>query len=1286
MRMNIIEPGRISSILLFISFFLFLFCVPKAHAQLYTGSVTGVVTDPQGLAVLAAKVTLTDQERGFPYTAQTDSDGRYFLRSVPPGIYTLNVQAANFQSQRKADIRIGIDQNAQLNFSLSIGVASEVVNVTAGSVQLQTEDAVTGQVVDRKFINDLPLVGRALFDLATLAPGVTEGDTQGTGFPTNFNSNGGRNAVSDVLLDGVSSTNFEQNGGIQTPTYIPSVDAVEEFKVQNSFSAEYGFSAGTIFNVVTRSGTDQFHGSLYEFLRNDVFNANDWFSNADGIARTPQRLNNFGGTIGGPIRKKHTYFFFDYEARREVNFSGARQLGIPDQLQRNGNFGELCTLPQSGNPPTVDPTRPGGGTFIAGQCSNPAGQLYDPYSFDPTFNGTVDYGGGNTVTYVSGIDQATGGVYRSRIIPNNDLANYISPGNPTLAGTPFQVRNPGQPGNLLDPVAARMLMFVPLPTQQIQFADTSFSNDFVAAGSAPASNGQFDIKIDQRFGETKQLSAKYAHSSSSSKSFNCFKTVADPCDGGPQFTASHLFAANYTQMLSPVVVLNISYGITRGSVNFPGISAEFPNFNAATDLGFPAYINDSGHKQFPNISLGFGSPTFAIIREGQETHQLGGSASWVRGKHELKFGGEGRLHRINFTQPGTPAGQFSFGSGSTSQDSLSQFSTGGDPVASFFTGVGISGQYEIPNAVSTQSFQFAGFVQDNYHPTPKLTLNIGLRYEVSVPRTERFNRMNGFDPNLVYILPVVNPGAIPGAQPLPVQGGEVFASPNNRQTYDTDYRDIQPRLGFAYQLPHTFVVRGGYGIYFDPPRSSASGTGPVFSFQGYDQVTSQTTSFQSAGQLPGTLLNNPFPNGPLLPVGSSLGPLNDLGLTAGGPIRRVSLRTPYEQTWTFGVQKQLPWKTLIDANYVGKKGTRLYFGSGDIFNSGLNHLPRSVESLTPDQIRVLATVDPTAPPNNPLLPYITDPNSPLSFPSIAPYQDPRNPIHTPFPQFVDVGAESPPSSNSIYHALQVRVEKSFSGGLELLMTYVRSKSIDETSLGDASIQFLGGGGAGGNIITPQNPNDLKAERSVSTFDIPQVLNLSYIYEIPFGRGKRFAGNLLPILNVVLGGWQTSGIFRLDDGRPIIPRNGASNPIPTYGPQRLNIVGSLLQASGSPESHLDTTHCATCTSYFVATNPDGSPVLSNPAPFTLGDAPRTITTVRQPGARDSSLALFKEFPLASIREGMRLEFRAEAFNAFNHPHFAGPDTNFGPGTENTFGRISSTINSSRELQLGLKFYF
>lgn len=1284
--MHSTELRRVSSILLGLSFFLFFFGQPSAHGQLYTGSVTGVVTDPQGLAIPSAKVTLTDQEKGFPYNAQTDSDGRYFLRSVPPGIYTLTVEAQNFQSQRKADIKLDINQNAQVNFSLSIGATSEVVNVTAGSVQLQTEDAVTGQVVDRKFINDLPLVGRQLFDLATLAPGVTEGDTQGTGFPTNFNSNGGRNAVSDVLLDGVSSTNFEQNGGIQTPTYIPSVDAVEEFKVQNSFSAEYGFSAGTVFNVVTRSGTDQFHGSLYEFLRNDAFNANDWFSNAAGSPRKPVRLNNFGGTIGGPIRKDHTYFFFDYEAHRQVSASGLQQLGVPDQLQRIGNFGELCTLPQGGNPATLDTTRPGGGTFSAGNCSNPAGQLYDPYSFDPNFNGTVNYGNGNVVNYVNGIDQNTGGVYRGQIIPNNDLANYASPGNPTLAGTPFQVRNPGQPGNLLDPVAAKMLTFVPLPTQPIQFADTSFGNDFFASGSAPASDHQFDIKIDQRFGENKQLSAKYAHSASSSKSFNCFKTVADPCDGGPQFTASHLFATNYTQTLSPTVVLNISYGVTRGSVNFPGISAEFPNFNPATDLGLPAYINDSGHKQFPNISLGFGSPTFAIEREGQETHQLLGSVSWVRGKQELKFGGEGRLHRINFTQPGTPAGQFSFGAGSTSQDSASQFSTGGDSVASFFTGVGSGGQYEIPNAVSTQSFRFAGFVQDNYHLSPKLTLNIGLRYEVSVPRTERLNRMNGFDPNLVYTLPVVNPDAIPGAQPLQVTGGEVFASRNNRHTYDTDYRNIQPRLGFAYQLPHTLVVRGGYGIYFDPPRSSASGTGPVFAFQGYDQVTAQTTSFQSAGQLPGALLSNPFPNGPLLPVGSSLGPLNDLGLTAGGPIRSVSLRTPYEQTWTFGVQKQLPWKVLLDAEYIGKKGTRLYFGSADIFNSGLNHLPRSVESLTPDQIRVLATVDPTMPPNNPLLPYITDPNSPLSNPNIAPYQDPRNPIHTPFPQFVDVGAESPPSSNSIYHALQVRVEKSFSNGLELLMTYVRSKSIDETSLGDASIQFLGGGGAGGNIITPQNPNDLKAERGVSTFDIPDVLNLSYIYEIPFGRGKRFAGNLHPILNIVLGGWQTSGIFRVDDGRPIIPRNGASNPIPTYGPQRLDLNGALLRASGSPESHLASTFCNTCTSYFVPTNPDGSPVLSNPAPFTLGNAPRTITTVRLPGARDSSLALFKEFPLTSNREGMRFEFRAEAFNAFNHPRFSGPDTNFGPGTANTFGRISSTANGPRELQLGLKFYF
>ena len=285
-------------------------CLHSLHvqAQLYSGSVTGVVTDPSGAVVPLAKVTLTDEDKGYAFAATTDPNtGRYLFGSVPPGTYRITVEATNFESQRKESIHLDISQNISVDFSLTLGKAKEAVEVKASSVHLETEDAVTGQVVNRKFVNDLPLVDRNFNNLTYLAPGITETDAPGTKNAQggiNFNSNGSRNATADVLIDGASATNFDQNSGIQNVPYTPSVDSIEEFRVeQTNFSAEYGFAGGTIVNVVTRSGTNQFHGSLYEFFRNSVMDANEWFNNASGTPIPPLKRNDFGGTRGsGSIR------------------------------------------------------------------------------------------------------------------------------------------------------------------------------------------------------------------------------------------------------------------------------------------------------------------------------------------------------------------------------------------------------------------------------------------------------------------------------------------------------------------------------------------------------------------------------------------------------------------------------------------------------------------------------------------------------------------------------------------------------------------------------------------------------------------------------------------------------------------------------------------------------------------------------------------------------------------------------------------------------------------------
>lgn len=1189
-----------------------------ASAQSYTGSITGVVTDPSGAVVPTAHLKLVDQQKGFTFSAVSDSSGGYVIRQVPPSTYTLSVEAQGFHPETRPGIKLEVSQNVTVNFTLQVGSVSQTLEITGTAPLLSTQDAVTGQTIDRKFINDLPLITRSVTDLAYLTPGVTEVDTTCEGCAANnFVSNGGRNATADMLLDGVTVTNFEQNSGIQVPTYTPSVDAVEEFTVQQTnFSAEYGFSGGTIVNMITRSGTNQFHGSLYEFFRNQKLDANNFFNNASGVPIAPLRNNNFGGTVGGPIKKDKIFFFFDYDGTRSRTAS-TDQAGVPSAAERKGNFGELCGY--------------AGGTFDStGRCTAAAGQLWDPY----------------TGVY----NAAMGGPVRSGFIPFNNLATYTSPGNPALAGTPYQVR--AGAGNLIDPVALKLMQYYPLPNENVGTAAYNPYTNWIGSGSNQGSNNQYDIKIDYRINDSNSLSAKYSRQGSFSHGFNCYGDIADPCTSGPSDSTAHLAAVNYTHTFSPTVLLNVAYGFTRGAVFTQSIAGDYKDLNPVTLLGLPSYMNTSGVPFIPAINLNssysepglnsIGTQPWSYLRQGQETHHLLGTVSWVKGQHELKFGGEGRMHRDNFTQPGIPGGQFTYDFTGTSEF---PYSGGGDALASFLIGNGGPGTsssgYEIPNLVSTESFQAGGFIQDNWKVNKKLTLNIGLRYDLDFPRTERYNRINGLSPS------VVSPLQVPGLGTL--YGGEIFASPSDRSPgYNPSYPTLGPRFGIAYSPFDKTVIRTGYGIYYSSVRSGAAGVGPP-GYQGYDEYTPWINTYQNDGVLPFGLLSNPFPAGIKLPPGSSLGLLNDVGFTAVGPIPSIDSAVPYEQSWSFGIQRELPSNLLLDVEYVGKKGTHLYFGGA----GGLDYLGPQVEHDSPAQIAALLTYV-----KNPFYGIITDPTSSLSNPTVQAYQ-----LQLPFPQFTGFNGDSPPWANSIYNALQVRLEKRFSHGLQALVTYTWSKSIDDASTTDGSTTWLGGVANG-----PEDPNNRSLERGLSTFDIPQVLQFSYTYELPVGRGKAFLSNMPTVLNAIIGGWQTNGIWRFTDGRPLILTLAGGNPLPTYGAQRPDLTGPLTCNNGPDR----------LTSYF--SNPDVAVV---PAPFTIGNAPRTDGTCRQPGQANATLSLFKEFSLDKLREGAKLQFRLEAFNALNHTQFNGPNTQVNGGN---FGVITSTANSPREVQLALKMYW
>ena len=1251
-----------------------LLLLPAAvFGQSYFGTISGTLTDPSGAFVSGATVVLTDTEKGYHFTTKSDNAGHYLFSSIAPGLYSVTAETQGFEKTVRTNIRLNVTENVTTNMVLKVAAASTSIEVKAQTETVDTQDAVTGSVIDRRAINDLPLIDRYVLDLTYLAPGVNDqsdansiGDTG-----TNFISNGSRGASADILVDGTTITNFEPNGGITATTYVESPEAVEEFKIQQSnFSAEYGFSGGSIINMVTRSGTNKFHGEAYDFIRNTITDANNWFNdNVTPIVPIPPvHRHEFGGTFGGPIIKDKTFFFFYWDGTLQT-YASTYQGGVPSVLERTGNFGELCG--------------DNGGTFnSSGLCSVTAGQLWDPYSG----------------VYSS----QDGGPVRSAIIPFNRVDLYSSPGcNPAAINAnnppntqycpPSQYEpTPGVAGNLIDPVAAKMMNLFPLPTPGMPNA-TPYLN-WITSGANKSNNEQYDLKIDHRFNQSNLLSGKYSQQWSTYTPFNCFQTFIDPCGSGPNTGNSHLIALNEVHTFSPTLLLTATLGFTRGTELIYAYNSKL-NANPLSTLGFPSYLQSNGFNGVPAISFlnyaadGYypnaGNDPYGNYKQGQDSGQLSVMLTKIHGPHELKFGFEGRLHQQNYIQTNAPLGSFYFdnrgtslcpspgsGTGNTCADGNV---AGGDDLASFMMGQIESGGYEIQFRPASENYQYALFVQDNWKTTSKLTLNLGLRYDVSLPRTERYNRMNWWDPSVINPL---NGGSLSyndqfnGPTTLTMQGAEFFNNSHVRSDWLTDWKDIQPRFGFAYQFAPKMVLRGGYGIFYSQSRSGANGL-LSYGSEGFNQWTSTINTYMNQNNSPWLHLDNPYPSGLIQPSGNSLGELTDIGYGAIGPLRtRAAALTPYEQSWTLGVQRQLPTNIVVSADYIGKKGTHLYFAGDnnrDILGPAMETNPNLVNELETYVSNPFSSsvCTPTCGP-------ISDPNSIFSSPTIQEAQ-----LQMPFPQYTSVTTDEPPIANSIYNALQLTAEKAYSNGLELTANFTWSKSIDDSSMYDTNVAWLGnyGGEAGWALQDPNNP---KSERALSTFDIPAQLKLSYSYDLPIGRGKALLGNMPRWVDEVIGGWKTNGIWQMRSGWPLqFFVSGGGVPLPTYGPQRPNFVGMPKRNYGKDTFWVNN---------FFANASDSSPnsTIQAPGPFTLGNAPRATADIRTPRSFTTDLSVAKQFLLSNMHEGIHLEIRLEAQNAFNHPVFGTPDTGIGDGN---FGVISYLANPGpRQCQLAAKIMF
>jgi hypothetical protein len=1139
----------------------FLLASMLAWSQRITASLGGIVRDPTQATIPGATVIITNSGTASAFRTITDRDGRFQAPSLPAGQYDISIEAAGFKRLERKGLVLSVDQSAELTFNLELGSTAESVEVAGEAPLLETSNAEVGQVINNKSIVNLPLNQRNPFSLILLAPNVTGSVGSGmTGLQ--FNVNGGRSGTTDVLLDGVSSS--PPTDSFNGLSIFPSVDAVQEFKVQtNNYSAEFGLSGGGVINLIYKSGTNEFHGTAYEFLRNSVMDANNFFANRQGQKLASFKRSQFGISFAGPVLipkvyngRNKTFFFFDYEGLRQR--SAANLLAsVPTAAERTGDFSQVKTA--SGAPITI----------------------YDPVT-----------------TILAGS---------------------------TYTRTPF-------PGNIIPPdrintVSGNVVKYWPSPNTP--GGGGGQINNYVASSAAPYNIDQYDIKGDQVIGDRQRVSLRWSQRSpTTSPAVFLPQPIAVAQNAATTSNGAFGAALNYTFTKSPSDLIEFRYGISRVLNQTATVSQNFD----PTQLGFPSYIRANANAlgfpgfEFANYySLGVGSQLGQGLL-GMVTQSWALSNTKILSRHTLKFGAEVRALTNNLNQTGRSIGDYSFSTTLTQgPNALASSSTAGDDFATFLLGLAggtLTHNFKIDDTTSQYA---AGFLQDTWKLTGRLTLNIGVRYELFIPRVERHDRD-------VY-LDFSSPSPLAGPSGIStLKGGLQYVGVNGnpRSQFDTQWKDFSPRFGFAYQAMKRMVVRGGYGIFYSLSPTEAAGTVSQTGFR-----TDSTVFGTIDGVTPAYYLSDPFPNASFVPVTkSSLGLATATGTGISGPLRYAP--APYSQSYNLGIQYQLPKDWLLDATYTGSRGSQL------LWNVGFNQLPVADLALGS---QLLQTV------KNPFFGIITN-NGPLNTATTQ-----LRYLLAPYPQFTGVGWGYQPGASSDYNALLIRIEKRFTRDLGLLLSFTRGKSMDDSSSNNTG-NFNGNG-------TQQDYNNRHGDWSLSTFDVSRRLVASFVYNVPFGKGKQFGAHWNRAVDSVLGGWQANGIITMQTGIPLALSASNVGNIFNAG-ERPNNNGATGLLSGSVESRL--------AKYF------NTAVFSQPATYTFGNVSRTLPDIRTPGARNLDLSLFKHF---AITEHLTLEFRAESFNAFNTPIFGGPNTSV---TASTFGVITTQANAPRQTQLALKLIF
>ena len=1159
----------------------------EALAQ--SAEVSGVVADPLGAVIPAATVTLVNEDTGIRRGVTSNSTGNYDIPFVTPGRYKITVQADGFRAVTQTGVELEVGRNTRFDFTLTIGSTVQAVEVTAGTTLLQHESSSLGQVVQARTVVEMPLNGRNVMNLTALIPSVIP-EGQSMQNPTganiyawgNYQINGDQGNTSATFIDGVP-VNADH---AHLLSLVPTQDSIQEFNVQtSSLAAEWGRLAGGVINFVTKSGTNRFHGSAYEFLRNTEINANTFFNNASGISKPAFIQNQFGTNAGGPLvipgaydGRSKTFWFTSYEGfRQRVGKSSLLTVPTPDE--RRGDFSNL---------------RDQNGNLIP---------LYDPTTTQPN-------------------PENPGHYLRNQISCNNVL-NVICPGQ-------------------IDSVARNLESLWPLPNLPgLPFTNI---NNYATNAVTGGDNDQVTARVDQNISDRQRFFGRFTYWSDSNLAWDPYGTHVYS-DRGPETFRAKQIVLGDTYFFSPTAMLDLRLNYLRFAYNRTPESVGFD----LTSLGWPSSwvdqipgwlrtlpsicIADSG---IGSVSCGYG--TGSVIVDRADDYSFIPTLTKITGRHTLRMGGMVEVQRDNYAQTNDASPGFDFNANFTASDPFSP--VGGFGFASFLLGYPLDGSADIPSLTAGQQIYRAVYLQDSYHATRRLTLNLGLRYDLQGPWSERFNRLSFFLPNAASQL-----AQLTG---LPLVGRlGLVSSPDrtSRNNFNLDHREFGPRIGFAYGIASKTVLRGGYGVFWLPNNLE------FWLSPNLDALNDHTTNFVASidgGVTPYNNLSSPFPNGLTLPPGRN--PIYQ-SLFLGQSIYSELPNTPnpYMQQWNFDAQRELRDGTLVDIAYSGSKGTHLHA------------LQQSIDQL-PDKDMALGTSLETEV-ANPFYGLIT--SGTLSAPTVAAGQ-----LLRPFPQYQTVAINGLPDRDSIYHSMQLKVEKRMQGGGTILVAYTIGKLITtaDSLTGWLNTADLGVSSPG---YATQDNNDIKGERSLADYDVPQRLVISYILDLPFGRGRKYWGHVSGFSHKLISGWGVDGISTFQRGFPL-QFSTAESLTGTYdGGSRPNFnlaaCPSGASSPGSAESRLNQWFDTRC--------------FSQPPAFTWGNVSRTEPNLRSDGMRNFDFALFKNTTLRSEKLG--LQFRAEFFNFFNTVQFGPPGQTQGTAQ---FGMVSSQLNEPRLVQFALRLSF